>query len=114
MSVTGTMINGNICTGLAADDCGTGIANDNAASVMLKNTIVAENTAGAGIDLSSATAVYSSNGYNLIGQDDTNVFATGSGDQEGTVGTPIDPLFGLFGNNGGLIFTLSLLPGSPA
>lgn len=93
---------------------GGGIANNSTASPSLKNTIVALNTAAMGSNLSNANGNYTSNGYNLIGQDEANVFPASANDLEGTVAMPINPLFGTLANNGGTTFTLALLQNSPA
>jgi len=93
---------------------GGGIANNNTLSVTLKNSIVATNTAAAGFDLSNNTGTFVSNGYNLIGQDDSNVFPNQATDIEGTASVIIDPLLGALGDNGGDTFTHALLEGSPA
>jgi len=92
----------------SATNSGGGITNNSATAVTLKNTVVAKNDAGTNFDLSSATAVYVSNGYNLIGQDDSAVFTSVTGDIEGTTALPIDPLLGLLADNGGP--TLTHLP----
>lgn len=93
---------------------GGGIANNSATQPSLKNTIVAQNMAATGADVSNATGNYVSNGYNLIGQDGASVFPATTTDLEGTVATPINPMLGLLADNGGETFTLALLQNSPA
>lgn len=88
---------------------GGGIANNSAVVPMVKNTIVANNTATTGTDVSSATTAFASNDYNLIGTDDANVFTTGTGDIESA-----DPLLGPLANNGGSTLTHALQTNSPA
>jgi hypothetical protein len=59
---------------------------------------------------------FTSNGCNLIGQDDGNTGFTDGvlGDIVGSSGAPLDPLLGPLANNGGPTFTCALLSGSPA
>jgi hypothetical protein len=78
--------------------------------VMVRSTIVADNTAGTAADVSGD---FTSLGHNLIGQTDGSTGFDG-GDLTGTADNPLDPLFGDFGNFGGPTQTLSLLSGSPA
>jgi hypothetical protein len=77
------------------------------------NTIVAGNGGAGGTDLQGN---FTSQGNNLIGKSDgTNGFTNGvNGDQVGTAGSPINPLLGALGNNGGPTQTHALLAGSPA
>jgi len=91
---------------------GGGIGNNSATAVSLKNTVVAKNDAPVGVDVNAAVA-FTSNGYNLIGVDDTNSFTVGTGDLEGTFANPIDPLLGDLADNGGFAFTHLPLANSP-
>ena len=75
----------------------------------LKNSIVATNTAANGSDVYSASALYTSNGFNLIGQDASNVFPAMSSDIENA-----NPLLAPLANNGGPTFTHALQTNSPA
>ncbi len=75
-------------------------------NVSLKNSIVALNTAGSGTDISGTLT---SNGYNLIGSDDLNVFAAQATDLEN-----VNPVIGSLQDNGGTTLTHQLLNGSPA
>ncbi len=75
----------------------------------IKNTIVSNNTATTGTDLFSATGVFTSNGYNLIGIDGTNAFTPAGTDIEGS-----DPLIAALANNGGATLTHAIQTGSPA
>ncbi len=81
--------------------------------VSVRSSIIADNTAifHAGNDV---FGIFDSGGHNLIG-----VIEGGSGfggtDLTGSTGTsPLDPVFGDFGNHGGPTDTLSVLAGSPA
>lgn len=107
-------INASTVANNTATANGGGIANNSATTATLKNSIVALNIAVTGRDLSNATGSLVSNGYNLIGQDNTNVFTTSTGDIEGTTALPINPLVGPLANNGGTTFTHQLLANSPA
>jgi hypothetical protein len=57
-----------------------------------------------------------SGGYNLIGAVDGACTITGTttGNQTGTIPSPLDPLIGGLGDNDGPTDTHALLPGSPA
>ncbi len=84
---------------------GGGIASD--ANTTITNTIVALNDGGGnGEDISGNVT---SNGYNLIGTDDLDVFAEDATDIE-----EVDPMVGPLQDNGGETFTHALMEGSPA
>jgi hypothetical protein len=70
---------------------------------VLENTLVAGNTSGDNVQ-----GMVQSNGHNLI-EDPTGASGLTSGDITGQ-----DPRLGPLTNNGGLLPTLALLPGSPA
>ena len=118
---------------------GGGILNDESnTNVVLRNTLVALNTASAGglggttvndytqqetIGDAGSTGFgpdlagdFSSQGYNLIGMADGSTgFVNGvTADQVGSIASPIDPLIGPLQMNGGPTPTHALLPGSPA
>lgn len=82
-----------------------------AVSVTLSNTIVAQNAASnRGNDLDVATtAVYISGGYNLVENDDANVFPGTSTDLVG-----VNPQLGGLADNGGPTMTHAVNCGSPA
>ncbi len=83
--------------------------------INLKNTIIAGNfdLTGEAPDCTSGQAL-TSQGYNLLGNNSGCTFASSTGDQVGTVSSPINPLLGPLGNNGGSTRTHSLVVGSPA
>ena len=78
---------------------------------LVRSTIVADNIAGS--SGSDAFGALTSAGHNLIGQTDGSSGWDGT-DLTGTADSPLDPLFGDFGNFGGPTKTLALLSGSPA
>jgi predicted outer membrane repeat protein len=79
--------------------------------VLLRNTIVADNTtAQDGPDVLGSVASF---GYNLIGQADHSSGWVAT-DWTGTGDAPLDPRLGPLQDNGGLTPTHALLPGSPA
>ncbi len=82
-------------------------------SAFISNTIIAENI-NVIPALSDCLASFTSNGYNLVGDNTGCVFTAATGDQVGTGISPIDPLLGLLQDNGGATFTQTLLAGSPA
>jgi hypothetical protein len=93
-------------TGNSAITVGGGILADTGAVVMLRNTIVAGNTAPAGANCGGPTAVTSA-GHNLDGG--VSCGFAGPGDLSST-----DPLLGPLAQNAGLGPTHALLAGSPA
>jgi hypothetical protein len=76
----------------------------------LRSTIIADNSAPTGAD---AFGAITSAGHNLIGQTDGSTGWDGT-DLTGTADSPLDPVFGDFGNFGGPTKTLALLSDSPA
>ncbi|HEY0091328.1 MAG TPA: choice-of-anchor Q domain-containing protein, partial [Flavobacterium sp.] len=106
-------VNASTITNNSGAIYGGGIAN-NGATATIKNTIVAGNTSPSGVDITNGAGAFTSNGYNLIGQDDTNAFTALATDMEGTSASPIDPMLGPLADNGGSTFTHMLLAGSPA
>ena len=97
-----------------AASMGGGIDNDPAGGeTTLRNSIVALNTASSGQDLGSDGSFVSGD-YNLVGQDDLDVFAAKSNDSEGTADSPIDPMVGSLADNGGPTMTHALQQGSIA
>jgi predicted outer membrane repeat protein len=81
------------------------------ASVIVKNSIIADNTAPTGPDCSSTVT---SQGYNLISVGSGCAFGATTGDQVGTSGSPIAPGLGPLADNGGNTATMALIAGSPA
>jgi hypothetical protein len=96
-----------------ADGIGTGggLAGTNAISLF--NDLIALNLADAAPDVSGSVT---SQGHNFLGSTNGSTGVTNgvNGDLAGTVAAPLNPLLGPLTNNGGLTFTLALLPGSPA
>jgi predicted outer membrane repeat protein len=80
-------------------------------SVVVKNSIVAANTAPTGPDCVGAVG---SQGYNVIGRDTGCTFTSAPGDQVGTGGAPIAPGVAALDFTGGPTATMALQPGSPA
>jgi hypothetical protein len=109
ITLTNCTIAGNSCTGFNNEGGGIyqGIGNP---TTILKNTIVALNTADQGPDIDGAIT---SQGHNLIGNNkDASGFA--ESDFVGTVDNPIDPLLGPLQDNGGPTQTMALQEGSLA
>jgi len=82
---------------------------DAQSSIVLRNTIVARNTAPSAPDAHEAFATFS-----LIGDGTGSGIANGSGNLVGTHNSPIDPRIGPLADNGGPTRTRALLAGSPA
>ena len=86
---------------------GGGVFNENGdgATLSAANTIIARNSAPAGPDI---FGTFSSGGYNVIGNTEGNIGATGNDFID------IDPLLGPLQNNGGSTATMAILSGSVA
>ena len=115
LTITNSTISGNTahstcCTGPRS---GGGILNATGATVNLRNSIVAKNTADLGPDIDNAGTT-TSQGYNLIGNNQGAGITATTGDQIGTPAVPIDPLLGPLQDNGGPTKTQALLSGSRA
>ncbi len=81
----------------------------------LKNTIVEGNLASvSGKEVYSNEDWITSNGFNLIGMDETNSFNAANTDQEGTLANPIDAMLLPLADNGGSTPTCALDCPSPA
>ncbi len=91
-------------------DQGGGISADDVREVQVTNTIIAGNN-GSNPDVEG---VFTSEGYNLIGDGTGSTGFTAPGDQVGTSDNPIDPKLGPLQDNGGPTETQALLPDSPA
>ena len=100
---SGTLVvnNGTLSDNTAGEGRGGAIFNVKGSTVVLRNTIVANNTGG------NCHGTIISRGYNLS-SDDTCLLNL-EGDRNG-----LDPLLGPLSDNGGLTHTQALLPGSPA
>jgi hypothetical protein len=90
-----------------ASSFGGGVEGD---GISVRSSIVADNVAPFGPDVDG---VFISLVHNLIGQTDGSSGFGGS-DLTGTAASPLDPVFGDFGDHGGPTQTLSVLAGSPA
>ena len=101
----GKIYNINSCTifGNTTGGSGGGIQKRDSATVNLRNSIVAGNIAtGSGPDLfdASATGIVSL-GFNFIGEDTDVTFITTTGDQVGSMLSPLDPMLNPLANYGG-------------
>src|SRR5829696_1635841 len=119
LTLTNVTITNNSGTSNTPFHSGQGLANGNVAVV--RNTIIAGNGPAGTPDV---TGVFTSQGHNLIGKataggngssGDQTGFTDGvNGDKVGTVASPIDPVLGTLGANGGPTSTHKPLTGSPA
>ncbi|MGL5082145.1 MAG: Calx-beta domain-containing protein [Microcoleaceae cyanobacterium] len=115
----GTIARNSIVNGSgqpAGEGGGIGV-NTTTGIVNLKNTIVADNIALIGPDISpTATSAINSGGNNLVGIASGTSFNpnTGVGDLLGTTAIPIDALLAPGFNLNGLTAVIALQPGSPA
>ena len=97
LAINNSTFSGNVARG----GKGGGIFNVQGSTVVLQNSIVANNTGG------DCSGGLTSRGYNLSSDDTCNF--NGTGDLNDT-----DPKLGRLRNNGGATETFALLPGSPA
>jgi uncharacterized repeat protein (TIGR01451 family) len=101
VTLNNVTIAGNTASGMAIG----GLQIDSPdASVALANTIVAGNTAAVSspdCQISDPGMMFSSQGFNLIGDGSSCNFVATTGDQVGSGGAPIDPLLGALTDNGG-------------
>jgi CSLREA domain-containing protein len=101
----------------SATDRGGGIELSTDASVGLRNSIVAQNTAPVGPDVRNPgdlAETFVSASFSLIGDGTDSGITNTNGNQVGSAGAPIDPELGPLRDNGGPTQTHRLLPGSPA
>ena len=80
-------------------------------TVTARNSIIALNTSAKGPDVNGALT---SQGFNLIGNNQDATITATTGDQIGTPASPIDPMLGPLQDNGGPTRTHALLAGSRA
>ena len=114
LTITNSTITNNTADYSGADDeDGGGIYTSG--TVNIKNTIVAGNTDGSiGTDHPDVSGTFTSSGYNLIGKTDGSTDFTQTGDQMGTIASPLDPLLAALTDNGGDTKTHALQTGSSA
>jgi len=86
----------------------------NSGTLTLRNSILAQNTANAGMGPDCFAAPIASDGYNLIGSNVDCTIAPPQGDPASTDLYGVDPLLGDLADNGGPTQTRALLAGSPA
>ncbi|MFO0968633.1 MAG: right-handed parallel beta-helix repeat-containing protein [Gemmataceae bacterium] len=104
-TLTNCTVSGNSTAGSGG---GLSVINN---QIILRNTIVAGNTAsGSGPD---AFQTIVSSGNNLIGKTNGSTGWIAS-DLQGTIAAPLNPMLAALSDNGGLTRTMALLPGSPA
>ncbi len=83
-------------------------------SVLLSNTIIAENSAeDDGQDIQPGSGTLTAN-YTLIGEDEGLTLVGDVGNQTGSPASPLDPQLAPLANNGGPTETHALVAGSPA
>jgi CSLREA domain-containing protein len=99
----------------SATRAGGGISQESSSSgLFLRNTLVAQNTAPTGPDVSNDEQGFVDARFNLIGDGSGSGISNTNGNQVGTSSSPIDPRIGPLANNGGPTRTHALLAGSPA
>jgi subtilisin-like proprotein convertase family protein len=111
-TIRNSTITGNTAPATATAGGGIGIS-AGTPTLTIQNTIIAQNTGPAdGPDLKIANGTVTGTN-NLIGVLPPANY-TGTGDLTGTQASPLDPLLGPLGDNGGSTFTRAPLTGSPA
>ena len=88
---------------------GGGVVSFNPSTFTIRNTIIAGNTANNSSP--DATAAFTSQGYNLVGNASGANGFNQTGDQTGTVAAPLDARLAPLGNYGGKTLTHALLDG---
>ncbi len=83
-------------------------------SAVVRNTIIAGNFLNENGVNPDVSGIFTSNGYNLIGDSTGSTGFDATGDIVGTSDNPIDPRLAPLDFNGGPIQTIALLPDSPA
>lgn len=81
---------------------------------IFKNSLIANNSAVVGQDIFAAADPFTTNGYNIIGEDDASAIVLSIGDVTGTGGNPINIFLAPLADNGGFTQTHRLLANSPA
>lgn len=116
ISITNSTIVGNLdAAGSATSSAGGIAASSSVDSLTLNNTIVAGNLATGGnpADI-RGTVVSASNNFIGVGTAELTGITNGSsGNQVGTAATPLKAKLGPLQDNGGPVFTMLPLPGSP-
>ncbi|KAB2930331.1 MAG: hypothetical protein F9K25_09365, partial [Candidatus Contendobacter sp.] len=107
LTVTNSTVSGNSASCGMGGTSGGGIAVGGISAVRLQNSLVANNAANNGPDISGSVT---SAGHNLI---ESTAGATIGGDVTGNI-TGSDPVLGPLADNGGPTQTMALLAGSPA
>jgi hypothetical protein len=92
------------------DGKGGGMAAGTAWQAGILNSLIAANS-GSTPDVSGT---FVSLGHNLVGMTNGANGFVGAGDRTGSTNAPIDPRLGALGDEGGITWTIPLLPGSPA
>jgi predicted outer membrane repeat protein len=95
---------------------GGGVHNDQSnglTTTTVANSIIAANNANAS-SAPDVFGVFTSNGFNLVGNTSGSSGFGQPGDLVGTNGSPLDPRLAPLAANGGLTLTHALLPDSPA
>src|SRR5205085_2630916 len=108
---TANLVNDTISANNASG-VGGGLRQGNTGTFNVVNTIVAGNSATTSDPDASGT--FASGGHNLVGKSDGSTGFNATGDQTGSIATPLDPQLGTLQNNGGPTQTRALLPASPA
>lgn len=108
-----SLVNCTIAGNTSGD--GGGVFTDTTGNTAI-NTIIANNTAASGPDVSGTFVSSPVFGHNLIGKSNGSTgFTNGvNGNQVGTIAAPLNPLLGPLAENGGYTLTMSLQSGSPA
>jgi hypothetical protein len=113
-TISSSTITGNAANNGIGGGGGGGIYNGGSGTVTIQNTILAGNSAGGFGPDGAGSSGFTSNGYNLIGNDSFLTITPTTGDQVGTNGSPINPVLSPLANFGGPTLTIAPLIGSPA
>jgi hypothetical protein len=111
LTLTSCTITGNAANSTASTGSGGGFYHSGVGTAQVLNTIVAGNSSLT--DSPDANGSFASLGSNLIGIADGSS-GWGGSDLTGTASSPLDPMLGTLGSDGGPTATMPLLAGSPA
>ncbi len=101
--------------GNSANGTGGGIARVTSGAIVTRHSLLAGNSgASSQHDCASAAGGVIANGYNLIRVNNGCAGDFGGSDLEGTAASPLEPLLGALGDEGGPTATRPLAAGSPA
>lgn len=105
------VVTGSTITNNTSSNISSAIGGGTASTSIIRNSIIAGNLGSTDADVEG---LYTSEGFNIIGNPGAVTAFNQPTDQTGTSGMPLNPMLGALGTNGGTTPTHALLAGSPA